>query len=46
MPDWDRRLLRTILADFYNAQLLSDAKYRFSPSGLYFAPPKSMYIRA
>ncbi|KAJ3192063.1 Dynein heavy chain 6, axonemal [Irineochytrium annulatum] len=36
--DWDRRTLKSILARFYTPQILDDA-YRFSASGVYFAPP-------
>ncbi|KAJ3093097.1 Dynein heavy chain 6, axonemal [Quaeritorhiza haematococci] len=35
--DWDRRTLRTILAKYYTPKILEDA-YRFSPSGVYYAP--------
>ncbi|PWA31711.1 hypothetical protein CCH79_00006705 [Gambusia affinis] len=41
--DWDRRLLLTILADFYNKEIIETFRYPFSPSGEYFAPPKSSY---
>lgn len=41
--DWDRRLLLTMLADFYNPQIIENPHYRFSPSGNYFAPPKGTY---
>nr|XP_045758146.1 dynein axonemal heavy chain 12 [Mirounga angustirostris] len=41
--DWDRRLLLTMLADFYNPQIIENAHYKFSPSGNYFAPPKGTY---
>ena len=41
--DWDRRLLMTILADFYNKDIIEKPRYPFSPSGEYFAPPKSVY---
>ncbi|KAK5619233.1 hypothetical protein CRENBAI_020307 [Crenichthys baileyi] len=41
--DWDRRLLMTILADFYNKDIIETFHYPFSPSGEYFAPPKSSY---
>ncbi|KAK9514800.1 hypothetical protein VZT92_025488 [Zoarces viviparus] len=41
--DWDRRLLMTILADFYNQDIIAQPKYLFSPSGDYFSPPKSTY---
>ncbi|KAI9095538.1 hypothetical protein DFS34DRAFT_182154 [Phlyctochytrium arcticum] len=36
--DWDRRTLRSILNRFYCPAILDDT-YRFSPSGIYFAPP-------
>ncbi|XP_015203470.2 dynein axonemal heavy chain 12 isoform X1 [Lepisosteus oculatus] len=41
--DWDRRLLMTILADFYNPEIIENPRYTFSPSGKYYAPPKSIY---
>ncbi|XP_030888189.1 dynein heavy chain 12, axonemal [Leptonychotes weddellii] len=41
--DWDRRLLLTMLADFYNPQIIENPHYKFSPSGNYFAPPKRTY---
>lgn len=41
--DWDRRLLMTILADFYNKDVIEIPHYSFSPSGKYCAPPKSSY---
>jgi len=37
--DWDRRCLLTILADFYNAEVLQQQRYRFSSSDLYYSPP-------
>lgn len=37
--DKDRRCLDTIVADFYRPPILDD-KHRFSPSGIYFAPPE------
>lgn len=39
--DWDRRLLLTILGDFYNTDIIKNPHYNFSPSGIYYAPPKS-----
>jgi dynein heavy chain, axonemal len=36
--EWDRRTLKSILNRFYSVQILDDT-YKFSPSGLYFAPP-------
>lgn len=41
--DWDRRLLLTMLADFYNSDIIEDAHYKFSPSGNYYAPPRGTY---
>lgn len=41
--DWDRRLLLTILADFYNKDFIEKTSYNFSESSDYFAPPKSNY---
>ncbi len=31
------------LQDFYNPSIVRDPKYKFSPSGNYFAPPKGEY---
>ncbi|KAM9752840.1 dynein axonemal heavy chain 12 [Menidia menidia] len=41
--DWDRRLLLTILADFYNKEIIETFHYPLSPSGEYYAPSKSSY---
>uniref|UniRef100_A0AAY4CQS0 Dynein axonemal heavy chain 12 n=1 Tax=Denticeps clupeoides TaxID=299321 RepID=A0AAY4CQS0_9TELE len=41
--DWDRRLLMTMLADFYNTDIIEKSGYMFSPSGKYHAPQKSTY---
>ena len=41
--DWDRRLLLTMLADFYNPHIIENSHYKLSPSGNYFAPPKGTY---
>lgn len=41
--DKDRRCLLTILSDFYNSHVVDDPKYKFSPSGIYYAPPKMSY---
>ena len=41
--DWDRRTMMTILADFYCFDIVHDHKYKFSPSGTYYAPPKGTY---
>jgi dynein heavy chain len=35
--EWDRRTLKSILSKYYTPQILDDS-YRFSPSGVYFAP--------
>ena len=49
--DKDRRCIRNILVDFFNIKVQND-KYRFSKSGLFYAPPKGdhasyvQYIRA
>lgn len=40
--DKDRRLLATILEDFYSERMFDDGN-RFSPSGIYFAPPFGEY---
>ncbi|KAM6121199.1 LOW QUALITY PROTEIN: dynein axonemal heavy chain 12 [Pterocles gutturalis] len=40
--DWDRRLLLTMLDDFYNPNIIENPHYTFSPSGSY-APPKGTY---
>nr|CAH8846959.1 unnamed protein product [Trichobilharzia regenti] len=39
----DRRCLMTILHDFLCQNVVSDLRYKFSPSGLYYAPPKMDY---
>nr|XP_061802869.1 dynein axonemal heavy chain 12-like [Nerophis lumbriciformis] len=41
--NWDRRLLNTMLADFYNKDVVDKPSYPFSPSGDYVAPPKLSY---
>nr|XP_025044359.1 dynein heavy chain 12, axonemal isoform X2 [Pelodiscus sinensis] len=41
--DWDRRLLLTMLDDFYNPDVIKNPRYTFSPSGNYYAPPKGTY---
>ena len=38
-----RRCLLSILADFYSHDLIQDPKYKFSQSGVYYAPPKMEY---
>ncbi|KAK6963637.1 Dynein heavy chain 7 axonemal [Biomphalaria glabrata] len=44
--DWDRRCLLTILADFFNSAIVTDQKYKFSPSGNYHCPTKNGYNEA
>ncbi|XP_029456789.1 LOW QUALITY PROTEIN: dynein heavy chain 12, axonemal [Rhinatrema bivittatum] len=41
--DWDRRLLLTTLADFYNMDVIENPRYSFSPSGNYLVPSKRAY---
>lgn len=41
--DWDRRLLLTMLADFYTPNIINETRYKFSPSGLYYSPSKGTY---
>uniref|UniRef100_A0A8C0JFG0 Uncharacterized protein n=1 Tax=Chelonoidis abingdonii TaxID=106734 RepID=A0A8C0JFG0_CHEAB len=41
--DWDRRLLMTMLDDFYNPEIIENPRFSFSPSGNYYAPPKGTY---
>ncbi|XP_037760095.1 dynein axonemal heavy chain 12 isoform X2 [Chelonia mydas] len=41
--DWDRRLLMTMLDDFYNPDIIENPRFAFSPSGNYYAPPKGTY---
>ena len=41
--DWDRRLLLTMLADFYKPEIIAEPKCKLSPSGNYVAPPKYEY---
>jgi dynein heavy chain len=41
--DWDRRTLMAILSKFYCPEIVQDPNYKFSSSGLYFAPPKGKY---
>lgn len=36
--EWDRRTLKSILARFYTPLILEE-NYKFSPSGIYYAPP-------
>ncbi len=41
--DWDRRCLKTILADFFNPRVAKENRHKVSPSGNYFIPPKGKY---
>jgi dynein heavy chain len=41
--DLDRRLITSLLEIFYNEKIIFDDSYRFSPGGLYYAPPKGSY---
>jgi dynein heavy chain len=41
--DWDRRYLLTSLDDFYSPLIVTEPKYKFSPSGTYFCPAKDTY---
>uniref|UniRef100_A0A8C5G0M2 Dynein heavy chain n=1 Tax=Gouania willdenowi TaxID=441366 RepID=A0A8C5G0M2_GOUWI len=43
VDDWDRRLLMTILAGFYNKEIIESSDYSFSASGHYVVPPKASY---
>ena len=38
-----RRCLVNVLSTFYTKELVTDPKYKFSPSGTYYAPPKGSY---
>jgi dynein heavy chain len=40
--DKDRRLLATLLEDYYTEKIFDD-EYKFSPSGIYFAPAHQEY---
>jgi dynein heavy chain len=41
--DWDRRTLMCLLRNFYNPAIVDDHLYKFSPSGIYYAPQKGTY---
>ena len=41
--DWDRRLLLTLLNDFYNPLLVAENKYKITPSGIYYVPTKGIH---
>ena len=38
-----RRCLLAILSCFYTPNVITDPKYKFSPSGTYYAPSKGAY---
>ena len=33
----------SILSNFYTSEIITDSRYKFSPSGQYYAPPKGSY---
>ncbi|KAK5669543.1 hypothetical protein QVD99_003934 [Batrachochytrium dendrobatidis] len=41
--EWDRRTLTNLLTTFYCPAIVEDNGYRFSPSGVYYAPAKGKY---
>ena len=41
--DKDRRLMAVVLKDFYNEKIFADDDYKFSPSGIYYAPKHTEY---
>ena len=41
--DKDRRLMAVILADFFCEDIFKNEDYKFSPSGIYFAPKHCDY---
>ncbi|KAJ3313775.1 Dynein heavy chain 7, axonemal [Boothiomyces sp. JEL0838] len=41
--DQDRRTLMCLLTNFYCPAIVEDPNYKFSPSGIYYAPPKGKY---
>ena len=41
--DWDRRLLRSILSDFYCHEVVFENKRKLSPSGAYVVPSQMPY---
>jgi dynein heavy chain len=41
--DWDRRTLMCLLSNFYTPAIVEDPTYKFSSSGIYYAPAKGKY---
>jgi len=41
--DKDRRLLKSLLSIFYTEEIVTDDSYKFSPSGIYYAPAEGPY---
>lgn len=41
--DWDRRTLMNVLSNFICPAVTEDPSYKFSPSGIYYAPQKGSY---
>ncbi|KAI4500182.1 hypothetical protein M0802_004599 [Mischocyttarus mexicanus] len=41
--DKDRRLLNSLLTNFYNPEIVTNRKYSFSPSGIYHLPKNTDY---
>jgi dynein heavy chain len=41
--DWDRRTLLNLLSTYYCTAIVDDPNYKFSPSGIFYAPPKGKY---
>ncbi|XP_061175178.1 dynein axonemal heavy chain 3-like [Saccostrea echinata] len=41
--DKDRRLLMSILSIFYTEQIITNPDYKFSPSGIYYAPEEGLH---
>lgn len=41
--DKDRRLMAVVLGDLYNEKVYADDTYKFSPSGIYYAPKYTEY---
>ncbi|ESO89088.1 hypothetical protein LOTGIDRAFT_210054 [Lottia gigantea] len=41
--DKDRRLLMSLLSIFYTEEIITTEGYKFSPTGIYYAPPEGPY---